>query len=78
MEVNLNFTSKPCDSCGLKHKPTSVKNPQANAILEHVHQTIMGMLRIAEINMADTVRESDMRIFSQMLHGPFALPITRY
>jgi hypothetical protein len=29
-----------CDSYGLKHKPTSVKNPQANAILECVHQTI--------------------------------------
>ena len=31
-----------CDSYGLKCKPTSVKNPQANAILESGHQTLMG------------------------------------
>ena len=39
--------------------PSSVKNQQANAILEHVHQLIMGMLHTAEINMANTVSESD-------------------
>eukprot|EP00804_Cyclotella_cryptica_P029391 CCRYP_013329-RA/>CCRYP_013329-RA protein AED:0.14 eAED:0.20 QI:0/0/0/1/0.5/0.33/3/0/844 len=33
-----------CDSYGLKPKPASVRNPQANAILERVHQTIMTML----------------------------------
>ena len=47
----------------LKRKPTSVKNPQANAILERVHQTITGMLRTAEIIMADTVSESDIADF---------------
>ena len=76
-EFKLHFKTL-CDSYGLKRKPTSVKNPQANAILERVHQTIMGMLRTAEIDMADTVSESDMRIFSQMPHGPFHLPITWY
>ena len=30
-----------------------------NAILEHVHQTIMGMLLTAENDMVDTVNESD-------------------
>ncbi len=25
------------DSCGIKHKPTMVKNPQANALLERMH-----------------------------------------
>ena len=48
---------------GLQHKPNSVKNPQANAILWHVHQTIMGMLHTAEINIADTVRKSDIADF---------------
>ena len=48
---------------GLKCKPTSIKNPQANAILECVHQTIMGMLRTAEIDMADTVSECDIADF---------------
>ena len=48
-----------CDSYGFKCKLTSVKNSQAVAILERVHQTIMGMLRNAEIDIADTVSESD-------------------
>ena len=51
-----------CDSYGLKRKPTSVKNPQANAILERV-QTIMAMLHMADINMADTVNESEIAEF---------------
>ncbi len=44
-------------------KPTSVKNPQATAILERVNQIIMGMLCTAEIDMADTVNESDIADF---------------
>eukprot|EP00804_Cyclotella_cryptica_P005470 CCRYP_002993-RA/>CCRYP_002993-RA protein AED:0.21 eAED:0.21 QI:0/0/0/1/0/0/2/0/293 len=52
-----------CDSYGLKRKPTSVRNPQANAILERVHQTIMAMLRTADLDMADTVSESDIADF---------------
>ena len=47
----------------LKNKPTIVKNPQANTILERVQQTIMGMLCTAEIDMADTVSESDIADF---------------
>ena len=61
-EFKLHFETL-CDSYGLKRKPTSVKNPQANAILERVHQTIMGMLRTAEIDMANTVSESDIADF---------------
>jgi hypothetical protein len=52
-----------CDSYGLKRKPTSVRNPQANAILERVHQTIMAMLGTADLDMADTVSESDIADF---------------
>ncbi len=61
-EFKLHFETL-CDSYGLKHNPIIVKNPQANAILEHVHQTIMGMLFTAEIDMADTVSESDIADF---------------
>jgi hypothetical protein len=52
-----------CESYGLKHKPTSVRNPQANAILERVHQTIMAMLRTAELDMTDKVSKSDIADF---------------
>ncbi len=57
-EFKLHFETL-CDSYGLKHKPTSVRNPHANTILERVHQTIMAMLHTADLDMADTVRESD-------------------
>ena len=66
------------DSDGLKHKPTSVRNPQANTMLKRVHQTIMVMLHTAELNMAGTVSKSDKANFLTMPHGPFALPITQY
>eukprot|EP00804_Cyclotella_cryptica_P013530 CCRYP_017227-RA/>CCRYP_017227-RA protein AED:0.67 eAED:0.45 QI:0/-1/0/1/-1/1/1/0/162 len=52
-----------CDSYGLKRKPTSVRNLQANAILKRVHQTIMVMLRTADLDMADTVNKSDIADF---------------
>jgi hypothetical protein len=61
-EFKLHFETL-CDSYGVKRKPTSVKNPQANAILERVHQVIMTMLRTAEIDMADTVAPSDIDTF---------------
>eukprot|EP00804_Cyclotella_cryptica_P017417 CCRYP_016643-RA/>CCRYP_016643-RA protein AED:0.05 eAED:0.05 QI:1387/-1/1/1/-1/1/1/282/1119 len=61
-EFKLHFETL-CDSYGLKRKPTSVRNPQANAILERVHQTIMAMLRTAELDMADTISESDIADF---------------
>jgi hypothetical protein len=56
-EFKLHFEAL-CDSYGIKHKLTSVKNPQANAILERVHQVIMTMLLTAKI-MANSVAPSD-------------------
>ena len=61
-EFKLHFEAL-CDSYGIKRKPTSVKNPQANAILERVHQVIMTMLRTAEIDMATSVAPSDIATF---------------
>ena len=62
MEVSLNFTLNVeafCKSYGIKRKPTSVKKPQSNAILERVHQVITLMLCTAELDMANTVDTSD-------------------
>ena len=52
-----------CDSYGIKRKPTTVRNPQANAILERVHQVIGQMLRTAEIDMAKSVVPDDIDVF---------------
>ncbi len=61
-EFKLNF-KYPCDLYGIKHKPTIIKNPQANAILEHIHQVLCQMLCTAEINMADSVTPNDVNFF---------------
>ena len=61
-EFKLHFEAI-CDTYGIKHKPTIVKNPQENAILERVHQVIMAMLRTSKINMADSVDASDIYTF---------------
>ena len=61
-EFKLNFEYL-CDSYGIKRKPTTIKNPQANAILERVHQVLGQMLRTAEIDMADSVTPDDVDVF---------------
>jgi hypothetical protein len=44
-----------CNSYGIKRKPTTIKNPQANAICERVHQVLGTMMRTSELDMADSV-----------------------
>jgi hypothetical protein len=44
-------------------KPTSIKNPQASAILECMHAVFTNMLRTAELDMAESVNTSDIYIF---------------
>ena len=57
-EFKLHFETL-CDEYRVTRKPTSIKNPQANAILERVHQVLMGMIRTSEIDMADSVSVKD-------------------
>jgi hypothetical protein len=51
-----------CESYGIKRKPTTVKNPQANGILERVHQVLGQMLRTAELDMANSVTPDDVNV----------------
>ena len=44
-----------CESYQIKRKPTSVKNPQANSILERIYGVLTNMMRTAKLDMADTV-----------------------
>jgi hypothetical protein len=57
-ELKLHFISL-CESYGIKPKPTSIKNPQANAILERIHQVLMTMVCTSEIGMSDSVPPRD-------------------
>ena len=53
-EFKLHF-KELCDTYQLKHKPTSVKNPQANAILNQTHGVLADMMQTSGLNMSETV-----------------------
>ncbi len=55
-EFKLHF-ERLCDSYGIKRKPTTVKNPQANAVLERVHQVLGQMLRTAELDSCVDIQD---------------------
>ncbi len=52
-----------CETFGIKLKPTTIRNPQANAILECLHQVLGQMLRTSELNMAKTITPDDVDVF---------------
>ena len=51
------------DTYGVTKKPTTVKNPQANWILERVYQTLSNMLRTAEVDMANSIEPEHVEFF---------------
>jgi hypothetical protein len=61
-EYKLHFRA-PCKTYRIKHKPTSIKNPRANAILERIHAVFRNMLHTAKLDMAESVNVSDINIF---------------
>jgi hypothetical protein len=61
-EFKLHFKYM-CKSYGLKHKPTMVKKPQANGILECMHQVLGQMLRTVEIDLVNSVTPDDANVF---------------
>jgi hypothetical protein len=61
-KFKLHFRSL-CNTYGIKPKPTSVKNPQANAILERIHAVLVNMLRTSELKVAKMVKPSDIDVF---------------
>jgi hypothetical protein len=61
---------------GIKHKPTSIKNPTANAILERIHAVFTNMLCTAKLNMAESVNASDINLF--LSDAAWAIRSTRH
>ncbi len=61
-ECKLHFHAL-CTTYGVKRKPTSIKNPTVNAILEHIHAVSTNMLRTAKLDMTKPVNASDIDIF---------------
>jgi hypothetical protein len=61
-EFKLNVEYQ-CVTYGIKRKPTTIKNPQANAILECLHQVLAQMLCTSELDMAETITPDDVDVF---------------
>ena len=61
-EFKLHFETL-CNSYSIKRKPTTIKNPQVNAICERVHQVLGTMMRASEIDMANSVDSADIDTF---------------
>jgi hypothetical protein len=61
-DFKLNFEYL-CITYGIKCKPTTIKNPQANAISECLHQVLAQMLHTAELDMAKTLNPNDVDVF---------------
>jgi hypothetical protein len=61
-EFKLHFHAL-CKTYGVKGKPTSIKNPQANAILKCIHAVFTNMLCTAKLIIAKSVIASDIDIF---------------
>jgi hypothetical protein len=61
-EFKLNF-NYIYETYGIKRKPTTIKNPQANAILERLHQVLAQMLHTSELDMAKTITPDKVDVF---------------
>jgi transposase InsO family protein len=62
LKFKLHFETL-CQSYIIKRKPTTIKNPQANAICERIHQVLGTMMRTSEIDMAESVEPADIGTF---------------
>ena len=51
------FTRMMQEDYGVKKKPITARNPQANSIIERVHQTIGKMIRAMEIQDTDNITD---------------------
>jgi hypothetical protein len=53
-EFMAEFAKMVKNDCGLKLKPVTTRNPQANAIVERVHQTIGNVIRTFNVQSMDS------------------------
>ena len=56
-EFKLHF-EELCDSFNIKRRPTTIKNPQANAIIERIHGVLGDMMRTSHLDMSPTIDDT--------------------
>ena len=54
-----------CENYGIKAKPTTVHNPQANAIIERVHKVVNNMLRSFDLEQDNLEEDNPFEYFLQ-------------
>ena len=57
-----------CDNYGIKAKPTTSHNPQANAIIERVHKVVNDMLRSFDLENEKLEEDNPFDYFFNLLH----------
>jgi transposase InsO family protein len=64
-----------CDNYGIKAKPTTSHNPQANAIIEQVHKIVNDILRSFDLeNNHENLKEQEDNPFDYFLQSTAWLP----
>ena len=58
-EFMAEFSKMIKDDYGIKRRPTTSKNPQANAILERIHQVIGNMIKTFEVYNREDLDQED-------------------
>ncbi len=77
LEFKLHFETL-CNSYSIKRKPTTIKNPQANAVCERVHQVLGTMMCTSELDMLIQLILLTLIHSLTMQHGRFAQHTTQY
>ena len=54
-----------CENYGIKAKPTTSHNPQANAIIERVHKVVSNMLRSFDLEQENLEEDNPFEYFLQ-------------
>jgi hypothetical protein len=74
-EFKLHFVAL-CKEYGVTRKPTTIKNPTANSVLERIHGVFGNMLRTSSLDMAATVTPED--IDDVILNAAWAIRSTHH
>ena len=67
-----------CDNYGIKAKPTTYHNPQANAIIERVHKVANDMLRSFDLKNEYLEEVNPFDYFLQSTAWSIRIPITQH
>ena len=60
-KFNLHFMF--CNQFGIEYKPTTIKNPKASALLEHLHGVLGNMIHMARLQCTNDLNPTNIEQF---------------